>query len=65
MTKSPFKLPAFCWNCGKLKRQHKLSFCGVKYKGEERYGGQPIMGAGGVGWSDRTNVRFRGYAKSI
>jgi rRNA maturation endonuclease Nob1 len=67
MTKSPFKLPAFfCWNCGKKikKGSTNCPFCGVKYKGEERYGGQPIMGAGGVGWSDRTNDPFfRSYAK--
>ncbi len=67
MTRSPFKLPAFyCWNCGKKikKGSTNCPFCGVKYKGEERYGGQPIIGAGGIGWSDRVNDPFfRSYAK--
>ena len=60
MTRSPFKLPAFLLELRKKNKESNTNcpFCGVKYKGEERYGGQPIIGAGGIGWSDRVNDQF-------
>lgn len=55
----------FCWNCGDKteKDVKRCPRCGADYAGERRYNGAPVIGAGGVGWSNKANDPFfRRYA---
>ena len=57
----------FCWNCGdRMKNKaKKCPVCGVLYSGKDKYGDQPLEGAGGLGWSDKTrHPSFKKYAKN-
>lgn len=57
----------FCWNCGDRIEKGKRTCpnCGVKYKGDSKYGDIPALGAGGVGWSSNAaHHSFKKYFKN-
>lgn len=57
----------FCWNCGKRIENKKKNcpYCGSKYSGEDRYDNYSALGAGGLGWSNKTNHPcFKEYFKN-
>lgn len=57
----------FCWNCGEgiEKGGDYCPFCGAAYKADEKYGDLSALGAGGIGWSKKSNhPSFKKYKKN-
>ncbi len=57
----------FCSNCGERieKGKMKCPDCGSWYSEKKKYGGSSALGAGGIGWSDKTNdSRFAKYDRN-
>lgn len=57
----------YCSHCGARAEAgvKKCPACGSLYSGKRKYAGIPALGAGGIGWSDRTkDPRFARYNKN-